>query len=324
MRVVITGGSGQVGQILARHFHAQGVVVAVVARHVKPAPWPTVRWDGKTAGDWDRELDASDAVINLAGRSVDCRYNQANRRDIKESRIITTRLVGRASAKASRPPKLWMNASTATIYRQAFDRPMDDIDGDIGGDEPDIPSTWRFSYDVARSWESAFFEADTPNTRRIALRSSMIMSPDRGGVFDTLLNRVRLGLGGSAGSGRQFMSWIHDVDFVRALEFLIARNDLEGCINVTSPNPVRNREFMATLRRAYGAPIGLPATNWMLEIGAIVLRTETELILKSRRVIPRRLADAGFDFQFQDWNRAAGDLVQRWSSPHEKVGRERQ
>ena len=314
MRVVITGGSGQVGQILARHFHAQGADVTVIARHVEPAPWSTVRWNGHRAGDWSKELDGADLVINLAGRSVNCRYNEANRREIKESRIVTTQLVGQAIAQASQPPKLWMNASTATIYRHAFDRSMDEVDGEIGGNEPGLPATWRFSYDVAKSWEKAFFEADTPGTRKIALRSSMIMSPDIGGVFDTLLKLVRLGLGGSAGSGRQFMSWVHDVDFVRALDFLIARSDVDGCVNITSPNPLPNREFMTALRRAYGAPAGLPATDWMLEIGAIFVRTETELILKSRRVVPRRLLEAGFTFQFPDWEIAASDLVKRWRS----------
>jgi len=207
-----------------------------------------------------------------------------------------------------------MNASTATIYRNAMDQPMDDITGEIGGNEPGIPSTWRFSYDVATSWERAFFEAETPHTRKIALRSAITMSPDRGGAFETLLNLVRLGLGGSSGTGEQFVSWIHDVDFVRALEFLIARTDLDGCINITSPKPLPNRDFMAALRRAYGVPVGLPATDWMLEIGAFFLRTETELILKSRRVVPRRLIDAGFEFQVPDWSTAAKDLVQRWRS----------
>ena len=240
----------------------------MVARHVQAAPWSTVRWDGRQLGGWAKELDGADVVINLAGRSVNCRYNQANRREIKESRIITTRLVGDAIAQAARPPRLWMNASTATIYRQAFDRVMDDVDGEIGGDEPRLPSTWRFSYDVATSWENAFFETLTPHTRKLALRTSMVMSPDRGGVFDTLLNLVRMGLGGSSGSGKQFVSWVHEVDFARAMEFLIARTDLEGRINITSPHPLPNRDFMAALRRAYGAPIGLPATDWMLEMGA--------------------------------------------------------
>lgn len=311
-RIVITGGSGQVGQILARHFHAQGIAVSVVARHVQPAPWSTVEWDGLHLGDWRGEVDGADVVINLAGRSVNCRYNEKNRREIMESRIITTRLVGEAIARSSRPPSLWMNASTATIYPHVFDRAIDDVDGKLGGSEPGLPSTWRFSYDVAKSWEGAFFEATTPNTRKVALRSSMIMSPDRGGVFDTLLNLVRLGLGGSLGSGRQFMSWVHDVDFGRALDFLITRSDLAGPVNITSPNPLPNREFMAALRRAYGAAIGLPATAWMLEVGAVFLRTETELILKSRRVVPRRVAEAGFTFEFPDWSGASADLVRRW------------
>jgi uncharacterized protein (TIGR01777 family) len=259
-------------------------------------------------------LDGCDVVINLAGRSVNCRYNEANRLEIQESRIVTTQLVGDAIAASSRPPNLWMNASTATIYRHAVDRPMDDITGEIGGSEPGIPATWRFSYDVATSWEATFFEAATPQTRKIALRSAITMSPDKGGAFETLLNLVRMGLGGTSGSGQQFVSWIHDVDFVRAVEFLIARTDLAGCINITSPNPLPNRDFMAALRRAYGAPAGLPAAEWMLEIGAFFLRTETELILKSRRVVPTRLVDAGFGFQFADWSAAAADLVQRWRS----------
>jgi len=311
MRIVITGGSGQVGRILARHFHARGDAVVVVARHVDPAPWPTIGWDGRHAGDWVDALDGADVLINLAGRSVNCRYNQANRREIKASRLITTRLVGDAIAQASRPPAVWMNASTATIYTHVTDRPMDDVDGVIGGREPGLPSTWAFSYDVATSWEGAFFQADTPHTRKLALRSAMVMSPDKGGVFDTLLNLVRLGLGGSSGSGRQFVSWVHDVDFVRAIEFLIGRSGIDGCVNVTAPNPLSNRDFMAALRRAYGAPVGLPATSWMLEIGAVFLRTETELILKSRRVVPRRLLEAGFDFRFPAWSEAAADLVER-------------
>ena len=312
MRIVITGGSGQIGQILARHFHARGDSVAVIARHSRPAPWPTVLWDGLHPGDWVEELDGADAVINLAGRSVNCRYNQANRREIMESRIITTTLVGGAIARAAQPPRVWLNASTATIYRHSLDRPMDDVDGEIGGNERGIPSTWRFSYDVAISWERALFESDTPRTRKVALRSAITMSPDRGGVFDTLLALVRMGLGGRAGSGKQYVSWVQDIDFVRAVEFLIARTDLDGCVNVTSPNPLPNGDFMAALRQAYGARVGLPATDWMLEIGAFFLHTETELILKSRRVVPRRLLEAGFGFEFPDWSRAAADLVRRW------------
>lgn len=205
-----------------------------------------------------------------------------------------------------------MNASTATIYSHLTDRPIDDVDGVIGGNEPGLPSTWRFSYDVATSWEKAFFAVDTPDTRKVALRSAITMTPDKGGAFDTFMNLVRAGLGGKSGSGRQWVSWVHDADFARAVDFLIARTDLDGAVNVASPNPVSNRDFMTVLRRAFGAPIGLPATDWMLEIGAFFLRTESELVLKSRRVVPRRLTEAGFAFQFPDWAGAAADLVKRW------------
>ena len=311
MKIVITGGSGQVGGILSRHFHGRGDEVAVIARHPEPAPWTTVAWDGLRAGEWGNHLNGADVVINLAGRSVNCRYNQANRREIMESRVVTTRLVGEAIAKASNPPKLWMNASTATIYRHATDRAMDEVDGEIGGGEAGLPSSWRFSYDVATRWERAFFESKTPGTRKIAMRSGIVMSPDRGGAFETLLNLVRAGLGGTAGSGRQYVTWIHDADFAAAIEFLIAHPDLNGCINISSPQPLPNRDFMAALRRSYGAAFGLPATDWMLEVGAFFLRTETELILKSRRVVPRRLLEAGFKFRFPEWSAAAADLVLR-------------
>ena len=292
--------------------------MSVVARHMHPAPWTTVAWDGLHFGDWARELDGADVVINLAGRSVNCRYNEANRREIKESRIVTTRLVGDAIAKSSQPPRLWMNASTATIYRHAMDRPMGEVDGEIGGGEARLPASWRFSYDVATTWEQAFFEAVTPHTRKVALRSAIVMSPDRGGAFEILLNLVRVGLGGTSGSGRQFVSWIHDTDFIEAIEFLIARTDLAGPINVSSPQPLPDRDFMAALRRAYGAPIGLPATDWMLEVGAFFLRTETELVLKSRRVVPTRLVEAGFEFRFPDWSGAATDVVRRWRAARNK------
>jgi uncharacterized protein (TIGR01777 family) len=208
-----------------------------------------------------------------------------------------------------------MNASTATIYSHALDRPMDEQTGEIGGNEPNAPAKWRFSIDVATSWEGAFFAAMTPKTRKIALRSAMIMSPDRGGVFDTLLRLVRFGLGGTSGSGMQFVSWVHDTDFLRSIEYLIARDEIDGAVNIASPNPLPNREFMKALRQAWGARIGLPAASWMLEIGTLFLRTETELVLKSRRVIPGRLVDAGFQFQFPEWPAAAQNLVDRWRAP---------
>jgi hypothetical protein len=311
LRIVLPGGSGQVGTIVARYFHSQGHDVVVFARTVNRAPWRTVPWDGKALGPWTNELENADIVINLAGRNVNCRYSEANRREIKESRVRTTRLIGEAISQLSRPPRIWMNASTATIYRHAYDRAMDEATGEIGGHEHDAPSSWRFSIEVAASWEEAFFSSLTPGTRKIALRSAMVMSPDLDSIFDVLLRLVRFRLGGASGSGKQFVSWIHDRDFLRAIEYLIAHNDLDGAINIASPNPIPNAEFMAVLRKAWGTRIGLPASAWMLELGAVFLRTETELILKSRRVIPGRLLAHGFKFDFPTWNSAARDLVER-------------
>jgi uncharacterized protein (TIGR01777 family) len=309
LRIVIPGGSGQIGGILARHFHGQGHEVVVVARHPANTPWRSTVWNGRDTGDWAREVDGAEVVVNLAGRSVNCRYNPANRSGILESRVDATRAVGHAVAAAARPPRIWINASTATIYRHSLDRDMDEATGELGGSELGVPDTWRFSIQVAKAWEQAFEEAPAPVTRKIALRSAMVMSPDGGGIFDTLRGLVRAGLGGAAGSGRQYVSWIHHADFVRAIELLIARGDLEGVINVSSPNPLPQRDFMRILRQVCGVRIGLPATRWMLEIGARILRTETELILKSRRVVPRRLLDAGFELQFPFWEAAARDLV---------------
>jgi uncharacterized protein (TIGR01777 family) len=315
MKIVIPGGTGQVGALLARAFVADGHEVVVLSRTPHGAPWRTVRWDGETVGDWAAELDGADVVINLAGRSVNCRYTDENRRLIKESRVRSTRAVGQAIARARHPPGVWLQASTATIYAHRYDAPNDEATGILGGAELAAPDTWRFSIDVAKSWEQAADETRLLHTRTVLLRSAMVMSPDPGGVFATLLGLVRYGLGGTSGDGRQYVSWIHDRDFVRAVYWLIDRPDLAGPVNLAAPNPVPNAEFMRTLRIAWGMGFGLPATRWMLEIGAFLMRTETELILKSRRVVPGRLLDSGFVFQFPTWAEAAADLCRRWRSP---------
>lgn len=313
LRIVLPGGSGQVGHILARHFHEQGHSVTVITRRPKTWPWQAVIWDGETPGPWARVIDGADIVVNLAGRTVNCRYTDRNRREIKNSRIFSTRIIGEAIAAARNPPWLWLNASTATIYRHSLDRAMDETTGEIGGTEPGVPERWRFSIEVATGWERTLFAVHTPNTRKVAMRSAMVMSPDIGGIFDVLLRLVRWGLGGQAGSGQQYVSWIHDVDFIRAIEFLIAQEELSGAVNVSSPCPVPNRDFMCCLRRAWCTSyIGLPTPEWALAVGAVLLRTETELVLKSRRVIPGRLRAAGFEFHFPNWRGACQDLVARW------------
>jgi len=311
MKIVIPGGTGQVGTILARAFHGEGHDVVILSRNPKSAAWRVAAWDAQTIGDWAAELEKADAVINLAGRSVNCRYNEENRRAIKESRVNSTRVVGEAIARATCPPRVWLQMSTATIYAHRYDAPNDEANGIIGGAEPDAPDTWRFSIDVATSWERALDEADTPHTRKVKMRAAVVMSPDKGGAFDELLWLVRCGLGGTAGDGRQYLSWIHHEDFVRAVRWLMTHEKPYAAVNLAAPNPLPNAEFMRTLREAAGVKFGLPATSWMLEIGALLLRTETELILKSRRVIPGKLLESGFTFLFPDWLEAARDLCCR-------------
>jgi uncharacterized protein len=322
LRIVMPGGSGQVGQVLARYFQERGHHVTVLTRLPYAATYQTVGWDGETIGPWTEYLEGADVCINLAGRSVNCRYTEANRIAIHNSRIRSTRLLGEVMGELADPPKVWLNASTATIYRHALDRPMDEATGELGGHERigprrHAPYTWNFSVGVAKDWETVFFTADTPRTRKVALRSAITLSPVPGNAFAMLLNLVRLSLGGTQGNGRQFVSWIHELDFARAIAFLIARGDIDGPVNIASPEPLPNREFMAILRDAWGIPNGFPAPAPLIELAAIFLRTESELVLKSRRVVPSRLLDAGFQFKFPTWPEAAHDLVYRWRHRHD-------
>jgi uncharacterized protein (TIGR01777 family) len=314
VRIIIPGGSGQVGTLLARAFQKDGHEVIVLSRTRAHAPWRSVPWNGANIGEWAKEIEGADVLINLAGRSVNCRYTPANRKEIMESRTLSTRVLGRAVADAKRPPKLWLQASTATIYAHRYDAPNDEATGILGGDEPNAPDTWRFSIDVAKSWERALDEAVVPHTRKVKMRSAIVMSPDKGGAFDILLGLVRRGLGGKSGNGRQYVSWIHEEDFIRAVYWLIEHEELHGPVNIASPNPLTNAEFMRALREAWGIGFGLPAAEWMLEIGAVFIRTETELILKSRRVVPGKLTQTGFTFKFPTWPEAATDLCHGWKS----------
>jgi hypothetical protein len=314
MKIVIPGGQGQIGGFLARGLQAAGHEVVVLSRRVTPAPWRVVAWDGETLGDWAREVDGADVVINLAGRSVNCRFTPENRRQVMESRTKSTRVVGEAIGRAARPPRAWLQASTATIYAHRYDAANDEATGILDTAGPEWPDTWRFSTRVAQEWEKAVNEADTPRTRKVILRTSIVMAPGAGGAFDVLLKLVRFGLGGKSGNGRQYVSWIHDQDFLRAIVWLIEHEQMAGPVNLASPSPVTNKRFMRGLREAWGMPFGLPAAEWMIEIGTRLMRTESELVLKSRRVTPGRLLSAGFRFQFPEWPGAALDLCRRWQA----------
>jgi uncharacterized protein (TIGR01777 family) len=312
MKIVIPGGSGQIGTMLARHFHEHGHPVTVLSRTPKPAPWQVLRWNARTDGPWTAALEKSDVCVNLTGRSVNCRYHAENRREMYDSRIVPTRLLNDVISSLKHPPRLWLNASTATIYRHALDRPMDETTGELGGNEAGAPDTWNFSIKIAKEWEATFFATQTPGTRKIAMRSSITLNPNKGSVFEVLCNLVRRGLGGSQGSGAQYVSWIHEADLVRAIYFLIANDTMTGAVNICSPNPLRNREFMRALRASWRQPVAVPVPAWMIEIGSFFLRTESELVLKSRWVVPGRLMDAGFTFTYPEWPAAAQELVSRY------------
>ena len=303
MNIVIPGGAGHLGQELRRHFEARGDDVTVLSRS------GAVRWDGKSQGDWVSTFEGADVVINLAGRSVNCRYSKKNLDEMMASRVDSTRAVGLAIAKCKNPPKLWIQSSTATIYAHRFDAPNDDRTGIIGSETDGMPKKWLASVEIAKAWEAAMNESITSATRTVAIRSAMVMSPVTGSIFDVLCTLTRRGLMGTQGDGRQYVSWIHESDFSRAIDWIIDHDELSGPVNMSSPNPLPQREFAAALRQALGIKIGLPAMAWMLEIGAFAMGSETELLLKSRRVIPSRLLEMGFEFVYPYWDIAAKDLA---------------
>jgi len=308
-RIVLAGGSGVLGCLLARALAAKGYDLVVLTR--SPQGGGMVRrvaWDARTLGPWRQELEGAAAVINLTGRSVNCRYTAANRRLILESRVLSTRVLGLAIAACAKPPPTWLNASTATIYKHSYDQSMDET-GEIAADKE---AKDEFSVEVAQAWEQALAEAPTPVTRKIPLRLSMVFGTAQGSVFPVLRRLVRLGLGGSLAGGRQFVSWIHQEDFCRAVIWILEHPELRGPINVVAPNPVTNREMMAIFRKVCGRPFGLPAARWMLEIGAWVMRTETELMIKSRRVVPAKLLAVGFKFQFPTFQGALEEIERRF------------
>ena len=303
--IVIFGANGFLGRYLTRYFTRQGREVVAIARSRKgwSGDGMFLEWDGKAPGPWELALEGAEAVINLAGRSVNCRYTEKNRRLIMVSRVDSTRAIGRAIAKCKVPPKLWLNAGTATWYRHAEDKPQDDWLGEHGE---------GFSCDVARAWEEAFFGAMVPpETRKVALRIGMVLANEEGTVFDVLRKLTSRGLGGAMGSGRQRISWIHMEDFLRAVEFVANDAFIDGTINLTAPEFPTNRDLMRTFRDSVGMPIGLPASRLMLEIGARLMGTETELVLKSRWAEPLRLRDAGFRWRWARVVDAVADLQAR-------------
>lgn len=301
-KIVIPGGSGFIGQVLAKHFVAQGNQVIILTRGAAKEKDGVqyLQWDGVNLGDWAKTFEGADAIINMAGRTVNCRYNEKNKQQIYDSRLFSTEVIGKAIAACENPPKLWMNAGSATIYRHALDRPMDEATGELGS---------GFSVDVCQKWEATFQRMETPQTRKLMLRIAIVIGREPGGALEPLMNLVKYGLGGTQGKGNQYMSWVHEQDVINVVEWLMTHEEVTGIVNVASPNPIPNKQFMKTLRQVMKRPFGLPATRWMLEIGAWVIGTETELILKSRRVIPGRLQELGFEMQYTTVKEALEEII---------------
>ncbi len=296
MKIIIAGGSGFIGSFLEKRFTEDKHDVVILTRN--PSHKNHVKWDGKTLDSWCTELEGAHVLINMAGKSVDCRYHAKNRAEILNSRIASTAILGQAIAQLKNPPLLWLNSSTATIYRHAEDRAMDEENGEIGN---------GFSVNVATAWEKSFFSAPTPQTRKVALRTAITLG-DLGGAYVHFRGLTKIGFGGSQGSGKQMVSWVHQEDLYRAIHFLIDNKTMEGVVNIAAPNPISNLTFMQAYRTHFSPPIAIPIKTWMLQIGAFFLRTETELLLKSRWVIPGRLNAAGFKFKFDTIDKAIKDL----------------
>lgn len=302
-KVILAGGTGFLGDVLAKHFIELNYEVFIISRQKKENQQGItyLTWDGENWGDWAKSLENAEVLINLAGRTVNCRYNAKNKQEIYDSRLKSTAILGEAILKCENPPKLWINSSSATIYRHALDRPMDELTGEYGS---------GFSVDVCQKWEAAFNQCNTPNTRKVALRMAMVLGKN-GGVMIPFINMVRLGLGGTQASGKQYISWIHEQDFANMIQFIVENPKIEGAFNCSAPNPMPNQDFLKTLRNILKVPFGLPAAKWMLEIGAWAIGTETELLLKSRRVVPTKMLDLGFEFKYPTVREAFTEIIHR-------------
>jgi uncharacterized protein (TIGR01777 family) len=311
-KIVIAGGTGFIGQNIAKYFGNDNEIV-ILTRNIKDAKnnaynsnndntdttnTRLVKWDAKNTGEWIKEIDGCDIVINLSGKSVNCRYTEKNKKEIFDSRVNATEVIGQAIARATTPPTLWINAASATIYRHAKDRPQDELTGEMQND---------FSVQVCKLWEKTFLEQRTPFTRKVALRMAITLGA--GGVMIPYFNLLKFGLGGKQGSGKQMYSWVHIADVCKSIDFLYDHTELEGVYNLCAPNPITNTVFMEKLRKATGHVIGLPAFEWMLKIGAAVIGTEPELILKSRWVVPTKLLQAGYQFEFLDIDSAFKNIL---------------
>ena len=314
-KIIIAGGTGFMGEEMIRYFGKQNQLIILTRNsnhsvnnrnsysslsHEDLSNTKFVQWDGVTVGNWAQELEDADILINLSGKSVNCRYTEANKKAIFDSRILPTQALGTAINQLTNPPKLWINASSATIYRHAMDKPQDEYTGEIEND---------FSVQVCKLWEQTLYEQRTPFTRKVALRMAITLGS--GGVLIPYFNLLKYGLGGRQGSGKQMYSWVHIADTCRMIEWLYDHKELEGTFNCSSPNPVTNETFMSSLRKVTGTTFGMPAYEWMIKLGTAIIGTEAELVLKSRWVIPSKILETGFQFQYEKLEDALQAIVDK-------------
>jgi uncharacterized protein len=296
MKIIIAGGSGFLGKALENYFTERHHEVWILTRNSTRNN--EIQWDARTIGAWTDCLENAEVLINLTGKSVDCRYNDANKAEILRSRIDSTKVLQEATNLCKNPPKIWLNSSSATIYIHAETQLMTEAEGIIGDD---------FSMNICKAWERVFFEKTTPKTRKVALRTSIVLG-NGGGAFPKLKMVTRMGLGGTQGIGNQKVSWIHVEDFCRAIHFIIQDENIVGEINITSPQPIENKEFMKLIRNTMNIPFGINSPRFLLELASVFLQTETELLLKSRNVYPQRLLDLDFEFEHKTAEEAVKDL----------------
>ncbi|WP_395045972.1 TIGR01777 family oxidoreductase [Flavobacterium sp.] len=301
-KLIIAAGTGFLGQVLVAHFKDKFDQIVILTRGKSKSidSVKYVHWDAKTMSGWENELENASVLINLAGKSVDCRYTAANKKEIYDSRIDSTKILNEAVLNCKNPPKHWLNSSTSTIYKFSLDKQMDEVTGVTGDD---------FSMNIAKSWEKVFFETETPKTLKTTLRTSIVLGKN-GGAFVPIKTLAKFGLGGKQGKGNQFISWIHEKDFARAIEYII-KKELTEVVNIVSPNPITNDDFMKTLRATIGIPFGLPTSKLLLKIGSFFIRTETELVLKSRNVIPKKLQENGFTFEYNTLEKTFKNLTSK-------------
>ena len=300
-RIILAGGSGYLGMVLADYYKNKVKEVIILTRGKNEMRdnilW--IHWDGQHISNWVEWMEGADLLINLTGKNVNCRYTDENKNEIISSRVNATNVLGEALMKLKKPPKVWIQCVSSTIYRDSRDKDMDEFSGEIGE---------GFSVDVCERWEEAFDKHEIPEVRKVALRISFVLGRN-GGAFPTLQTLARLGLGGKQGDGQQYVSWIHEKDFARIVEWVYRNEKIVGVYNCTAPNPVTNKVMTSELRKAAGIPIGLPSPECLLKVGAFFIGTEPELALKSRKVVPAKLVNEGFQFEYNHLELAIADLM---------------